>query len=460
MQDVLLLISTIGLLAAGCLVPFVMALGYVWVDMFSPHMISESLLQPVPMSYIFGLGSVISYVVRDRREPPRLSGITIAIILLAIWITLTTTWAVRPDMAWWRWDLAIKMAFFATFLPYVIRSRVQIEALALVYLFCIAAHTVPWGLKTMLTGGGYNQALGLMRAGQSLLEESSVISAVCVMVVPFALVWRKHSILLPKTRIVAIAMWAIIVLSLIASIGTFARTALVAFAVCGSLMWLRSRQKLLFLVIAAVLGVIMFAVTSDKWVARVSTVTDYASENSAYVRILVWEWALNFVAQNPLGGGFWAYLINRIEVPNPSGGAASVQYARAWHNIFIAVLAEHGFPGFILYTSIIGMVLVTLQRCRRLTRGLIEHAWCFEFAGALQISIITLFAAGNFVEFGWTPVIWYLFSMSIALREYVRKSVEAPVVRYSFNPVRAKVETPGPILPGQPAFTPTAQSRR
>lgn len=143
MQDLLLLLATVGFLAAGLLVPFVMSLGYVWVDLFSPHLISASLLSSVPLSLGFGVMAVLVYLIADRRSPPRLSTVTSVQVALCIWITLTTTWAVSPDTAWWRWDLAIKVAFFAAFLPYVIRSRVQIEALALVYLFSIAAHTVP-----------------------------------------------------------------------------------------------------------------------------------------------------------------------------------------------------------------------------------------------------------------------------------------------------------------------------
>ena len=146
------------------------------------------------------------------------------------------------------------------------------------------------------------------------------------------------------------------------------------------------------------------------------------------MRILVWRWALDFVSSHPFGGGFWAYLVDRIEIPGVDGGPPSVQYARAWHNIFVAVLAQNGFVGITLYVSMIVLTLSGLQRVQRLTRRIPEHLWCADFAQALQVCLITLFAAGNFVEFGWQPVIWYLFSMAVALREYVRRAVELPDV--------------------------------
>jgi len=411
MQDLLLLVATLGFFSAGVLVPFVMSLGYVWVDMFSPHLVSASILSGLPISLTFAVSAIVLYLLRDRKYPPKTSAILWTQLLLCIWITLTSTWAVRPDIAWERWDPSIKVALFATFLPYVIRSRVQ-----------IAAHTVPWGMKTLLTGGGYNQQLGLLRGNQSLLEDSSVISAVCVMMAPFALVWQKHSILLPKTKLIAVGIWSIIVLSLVASIGTFARTALVAFAVCGGAMLLRAKRKVLFLCVASVLGAVMFAVTSDKWLARINTVNDYENESSAYVRVLVWRWTLEFSTSHPFGGGFWAYVVNRIELPGPNG-SVSVQYARAWHNIFIGLLGEHGYVGLGLYLFLVFQIFYAMRVVQRATRASAEHQWCADFAQTLQICLLTLLISGNFVEFGWQPVIWYLFSMAVALREYVRRAI-------------------------------------
>ena len=52
MTDLLLTLSFVAFLALGTLAPFVFALGYVWVDIFAPHRISDAILTTVPVALI------------------------------------------------------------------------------------------------------------------------------------------------------------------------------------------------------------------------------------------------------------------------------------------------------------------------------------------------------------------------------------------------------------------------
>ena len=461
MQDLILLLATVAFLAAGFVVPFVLSLGYVWVDIFGPHLISASILAGQPVSLIMGAAALGVFFLTDRKSPPRFTAIMVLQILLCLWITATTQWAVAPILAEDRWNLAVKAMAIATFLPFVFRTRVQIEAFVLVYLFSIAGHIIPWGLKTFLAGGGYNMSLGLATSGTTLLQESSTLSAVCVMIVPILLAMRKNSVLLPRGRLRDLVMYSLVILGPVAAIGTFARTALVAFGVGGIAMWLRSKRKILFLVVLAVMAGVMFSVTSDRWTSRIETAADYQSENSAYVRILVWRWALDFLQSHPFGGGFGSYAVNQIQVPSGEGGATVTQYGRAFHNVFVALLGEHGYIGFILYVSMLLLAFFGLQKVHRVTRASEEHKWCSDLAQALQIAMATIYSAGMFVEIGWSPLVLYLVSMSVCLREYVRRVCEPTTVslaeRMRAKSVPANAPLPAPAFgAASPGFSRTA----
>jgi probable O-glycosylation ligase (exosortase A-associated) len=267
------------------------------------------------------------------------------------------------------------------------------------------------------------------------------------MIVPLLLVMRRHSLLLPKNWTTTAGVFGIIVVSLVGAIGTFARTALVALAVGGTSMWLRSKRKLSFLLAALVMGGIMFTVTSDRWAQRISTISDYESESSAFVRILVWRWTWEFAQSHPFGGGFWAYTTNRIEIPSNTGGEPLVQFARAYHNIYFAVLGDQGYPGLMLYMTMVLLTLLALRKTRKLLQGLPEHLWCVDLAQALQVSILTMLAVGMFVEIGWTPIIWYLFSMSVCVRAYARRVLQ-PVTL----PQRGMLAPMRPALSDRPEF--------
>ena len=417
MSDLFIAFAFLGFLAFGLVAPFFLSLGYVWVDTFSPQFVGAGLLGNVPVAFIMGAAAVGAYLAMDRRAPPRLGLVFALYVLLAIWITLTSSWAVVPDFAWGKWDTSFKTLIFSAFLPFVIRSRIQIEAFVLVMVFSTAAHLLPWGPKTIMTGGGYAQSLGLLSSNSVALSESSVVSAVSMMLIPLLVVLSQHNRIIPPGRLPRLLFYGMIGSFLIGAVGTFARTGLIGLAVMGSGMMLRSKRKIPFVFAAIVAAMLMLAVTSDRWTARVSTIEDYQNDNSAMVRVLVWRWTWDFAVEHPLGGGFEVYRTNRLVLPMAGpDGEPVMEYGRAFHNIYFAVLGEHGFPGLVLYASIMGLALLGLQKTRRVLRGLPEHAWCYEMSGALQISLATLLTCANFVDISFNGLLWERLALPFALR--------------------------------------------
>lgn len=426
MTDLLLVLAFISFFALGTLAPFVFSLGYVWVDIFSPHLLSYGLLKSVPVSFLIGAAAFLSYLLFDRRTPPRPTLLISLYFMLAIWISLTTSWAVVPVDAFVKYDVSIKTLLFAAFMPFVFRTRGQIESFLMVMLFASTAHIMPWGLKTAISGGGYERSLGLLSSNSFWLSESSVISAVCFTFIPLMLVLARHNVLIPPNRYTRIMFYGLSALFAIGAIGTFARTALVAIAVMGSGMWWRAKRKIWFAIGGMVALLFLLLFISDSWTARVSTVADYQNEGSASTRILVWRWTWNFALQNPLGGGFNSFMINRIETANIDPTQPPVvQFGRAFHNIYFAVLGEHGFPGLALYASIQLLTFLALHATRKRLRGYPEHAWCYDLAGALQISLATLLACSNFVDVSFNPIVWNMLALGMCLNYYSLRAVPA-----------------------------------
>jgi len=266
--------------------PFVATLGYVRVDTFQPQYVAYIVLNQFPVAFIMAAVALATYLLLDRRSPPRLSLETILQLAMAAWMTLTLLWAEAPDAAWGKWDWALKTALFAAFVPYVIRSRVQIEAFAQTYVFSLAANFVPFGLKTLISGGGYGTNLGLQQ-GNTGLSEGGLLSTVCLMMVPLAIYLSQHSQLVPRLKLMPLAYWGIAALAIVTAIGTYERSALLGLVVLVIYMWVRTRHKIGFSVVASLIACLMVYTTSSAWTARISTIGSFQSEGSALVRILV-----------------------------------------------------------------------------------------------------------------------------------------------------------------------------
>ena len=406
-------------LVVGFTAPFVFTLGYLWVDVFYPQFLTP-LLASVPVSLIMAVAAGVSYFLADRRAAPRFTAHGLLTICFALWCTLSLTWAVAPVQAWAKWDWAFKSLMFSAFLPYVLRTRVQIEAFLQVLLFAMTLHMLPLGIKNMLSGSSYGRNLGIENANILLLE-SSTLAAASISMIPLVLFLRKHTLLLPKSKITDAMYFFLIGVAVLCAIGTYARTALIGFIVVGAFLWLQSKRKVLFTVCVVVLALGFGYTASKSWEARIDTTTSYNTDTSALGRILVWKWTLGFVASNPLGGGFNAFYIDTIEFPPVDGAAPVIIHGKAFHNIYIEVLGEQGFPGLAMFVAIQLLSLFYLRTIRRRTRDRPEQLWCYDLAGALMTSLLVLLACGNFVGIGYQSIIWYALVMPVCLYGYIRQ---------------------------------------
>ncbi|WP_149536600.1 putative O-glycosylation ligase, exosortase A system-associated [Siccirubricoccus phaeus] len=420
--------SFIGL---GLAAPFVLSLGYVWVSIFRPQSVAYAILPAIPISLLLGVLAIGWFVVRDLRYPPRLTPVLCLILAMGLWVTFTTAvLAVAPEAAWGKWDWAFKTIVFSAFMVFVFRSRIQIEALVQVICFSFAAHFLLVGAKTLVSGGGYGKELGLL-GGNTGFGEGGNFAAATQMCVPLLLYLARHSLLAPRWKLTPFGYIGLACLAVVASIGTYQRSALVGIGVFGLALWWRSKRKLLVGGICLAGALVLAFATSSAWLERMGTIDDYNTESSALTRILVWKWTLGFVAEHPLGGGFHSYLINEIRSPpTPDRPEGVVQQARAFHSIYFEMLGEHGWPGLALFLAINLLTLLSLERVRRQTKGLEQFVWCRDLATALQLALLVLLSSGAFVGIGFQPMFWYLFALGACLHHHwQRASAEIRVAR-------------------------------
>jgi probable O-glycosylation ligase (exosortase A-associated) len=413
-----LLVLYLTFIVLGARAPFIATLGYIWVDTFRPQEVAYILLNQFPVAMIMGAAAVGCYLLLDRRSPPRLSIETVLATLMAVWVTATLLWAEAPEAAWIKWDWAFKTIVFATFIPFVIRSRIQIEAFAQTYVLALAANFIPFGVKTVISGGGYGANLGLEQ-GNSGLSEGGLLSTVCLMAVPLALFLARHSQLIPHLKFFRWAYWGAAALAVVTAIGTYERSAMVGLAAMAIYMWIRTKRKVAFGILGIVAVCLVAYSTSSAWNQRIATIGTFQTENSAFTRILVWKWTLGFAATHPMGGGFQAYLVDHVDVPGTPDSPGVTLFGKAFHSIYFEVLGEHGYPGLAIFLLLAGLMLVKLWRLSKRARAHPELAWVAGLSDALQSGLIVFLTAGAFVGIAFQPMFWYFLAMGVSLNAYM-----------------------------------------
>ena len=448
MSDYLVALVYAAMALGGLVAPFVASLGYVWVDSFYPQYVGRFVMGGFPVAAVMGSTALLTYILMDRRAPPRIGMMIVLTACMAAWMTLSLSWSVSPVSAWLKWDWASKAVLFAGFIPFVFRSRVQIEALLQVHILGTSMHLLAAGIKSFITGGGYNQHVTLLPVDTGI-SESSAMSTMAIAFVPLLLFLRKHSLLVPWPWMRNLFFGAFAMFCFPAAVGTGARTGVVCMIVLGGLYWLQSRRKMVSGVAIAILGILVVVFSPDRWKARMATIDDFQQESSALTRIKVWQWVLDFVRDNPMGGGLRAYEINIIHMPpdafHPEGW---VQRGRAPHSTWFEVLSELGWPGLLLFFALIVLTLVTVRSILRRTKGIESLQWCSDLAKALGMALLVLMAGSTFIGVGFQPWYWLIFASTFCVSEYVRRALSATKPLPGYLQAANKPASPAMPLPG------------
>ncbi|MCW5652272.1 putative O-glycosylation ligase, exosortase A system-associated [Hydrogenophaga sp.] len=411
MRGILLLSVYMAFLYMGFHTPFILVMGYVWADIFTPQRIAYSIMPSIPVSMILGLCVFLSLFRLPKDPDIRLRAATLVTAMFGVWMTITLLWAAVPAAAMYKWDWAVKAVLFSCLIPFFLRSRMHIEAMLWTIVVAGIAHCIPFGVKVLVSGGGYGKPLGLIMYNAGL-GEGSTLAMFAVFLIPMCLYLYKWQTLLPEGKWVKPMLIFFIIMALLTAVGTYARTGLVCIGVLGMLLILRSRHKVAYLVIVGVAGFLLSLITSDEWAGRMGTIGD-DTEGSAMARVAVWFWTLEYVATHPLGGSFDVYRISQTAL-RLSDGSVIMETGRAFHSIYFEILGETGIPGMAMYLTI---VLLTRNAFARIARrkSAPEDAWINDAARYLLFSLYILMAGGAFVAVGFQPYFYYLAALSVGL---------------------------------------------
>jgi probable O-glycosylation ligase (exosortase A-associated) len=309
----------------------------------------------------------------------------------------------------------------------------MIEALSLVMVFSAASIIITGGIKTALSGGGYG-VLNLMVENNSGLYEGSIISTVAICIIPLILYLARHSTVFPDDWRTRGFGYALCFACLLIPIGTEARTGLVCAAILFGLMFLHIRRKMLYGTLGLLVAIAAVPFLPASFTQRMDTITQYQGDESASTRLKVWGWTIDYVRQNPLGGGFDAYRSNSFryetvqKIDEKNGNVryermTVVDKSRAYHSSYFEMLGEQGIPGLLLWLTINFGTILQTERIRRRYRDTTDpaKAWIAPYAQAMGQGHMVYMVGSLFVGIAFQPFVFMLIALQIGLTTYLRR---------------------------------------
>ena len=409
MRDIALTLIFLGLIPVMLKYPWIGVLVYAWVSIFNPHKWTFGFANDFPFAMSAGVVTVVSMLLRWKEVRLPINAITVLLMLLPFWMTVTLLFALEPEAAYVRWVEVMKVFFFTLITASLLHSRKQLEALLWVLVLSIGFYGIKGGIFTLAVGGVY-RVYG--PPGTSYISDNNAIAVALVMTIPL----MQYLANTAASKWIKLGMYGTMLLSGVAVLGSQSRGAFLAIGAMVVFMLLKGERKLLLASALVIVVPLVVGFMPDTWTSRMETIRTY-EDQSAQARLNSWAMAFNLANDRPLvGGGFEPYTSRVFAkyAPDP----LTLQAA---HSIYFQMLGEHGYVGLVLFLCLGIAGWLMARRILRASRDRPDYSWAGNLARAMQVSFIGFTVGGAFVNIAYWEVVYFEIVILMGVYNLVRE---------------------------------------
>jgi putative inorganic carbon (hco3(-)) transporter len=397
--------------------PFYGILLWTIVAFVNPQHLSYGFAASFPLAEAVAIPTLAGFLFFHRGWDRIASREFVLLLVLWIWFVVTSLasthdplFAHHADDTWYRLVFVSKILLMTTIAVCVIDSfkRLRIFLLVIAGSFGLfVAKDLPF---MVMTGGQYR----LYGPAASMIADNNDYGLALNMTVPlFFYLARTET----NRRLKAI-LYGLFLISIPAVFFTYSRGALVGLLAVGFLIFLQMKRRLAFIPVIALATVTALMFAPQAWRDRMSTIGGSPEmDASAMERINAWTFAWRLASESPVTGGgfetftrdmFYRYAPNAADVHGP-------------HSIYFGVLAEHGFPGLIMYLMLVFSCLVsTLSVARNARRYGDERA--YAYANLLRLSLVGFLTSGLFLGKAYFDYYFTIVACIVVLKSICAKA--------------------------------------
>ena len=402
--------------------PFIAVGMSLWTALFFPNAWLWGIAATLRYNLLFAGAAVVGYVALRDKPKVQLGMLGALVLLFFAWTTLSSSMTLgQPELVWEIWSRFGKVVLLFLFIAFVLDKQLHVDFVLCCVVLSVGFYAGLEALKVLATGGAHLVA-GL--PGHALGDRNELALAF-VMTLPICAYLRCQYGRQSVTVRAGLAI--LMMLILVAVVGTHSRGGFVALLGLASYMFLKSRRKLLLALLLLALAAVLTSLAPEAWTTRMQTLGAAEDDASFLGRLVAWKLSFLLAMEHPwFGGGFkaleyfpvWEALSRDVALyPWFSTGSAvpDPKLAHAAHSMLFQVLGEHGFVGLGLYLAILGRAILGVRRAGKLAAGVAQAGWIGQLATVLQLCLWTFFVGGAALNVAYFELTFALFGIVIVL---------------------------------------------
>lgn len=406
LRDIFVTLVVVGGLPACFVHPWVGVLLWSWIAYMNPHRLTWGFAHDAPFAQMIAIATLLGFLfTRDRSPLPRTRE---TYLLMALWtlFTLSTVFALYPDLAWEQWQKVSKVFLFTFLTLMLFQDRTRLRYLFLTIALSLGFYALKGGIFAILTGGQHR-----VQYPDSLMGGNTGFGLAINMALPmfFFLARSEHNRWLRRL------LHAMLVSAIPGVAFTYSRGALLGLGAVILLLLVKANRKVIAALGVTVMAVFLVNFAPAYWFARMESIGEYEQDASAQMRFESWWVFYQIGLDRPLlGAGFRGPIeddLYKQYVPNPLRGEG--QNA---HNMFLNVWGEHGIIAFGVYIALLLCCLLTLRRLRRRRGNATPPAWVRNYSHMIEVSLVGYMACGMFLSAAYMELYYTLVAIVIILQ--------------------------------------------
>jgi probable O-glycosylation ligase (exosortase A-associated) len=404
MRDILITLIIFGILPLAFKRPAVGALLFTWVSLMNPHRLAYGFAYDFPFAATIAAVTMLGLF--TSREPKRMpvTPVTVLMLIFATWMTLTSFFALEPNLVWREWDRVMKTFVMVIITIMVINNQKDLKIFAWVVALSLGLFGLKGGLFTIASGGHFR----VYGPAGSYIEENNGMALALVTVLP--LIWYLRSQLKNKWLILGLTLMT--VMTAVSVVGSYSRGALIGGIAMLFFLWCHSNKKAQTAAVLMSMVVVILLVMPAAWFDRMNTIDDYHQDNSAMGRINAWRFAINIASSFPMGGGYNVFTPHMFTLYAPE----PLNYHVA-HSIWFQVLGDHGFVGLFLFIALMIAAWRTGTRVRKYCETVPELKWAATLSRMCQVCIIGFAVSGSFLSLAYFDLYYDIIAILVCLEK-------------------------------------------
>ncbi len=377
---------------------------YLWIAYFRPESWAWSdLFSTLNLSYIAGVYLVLRTALSGTKI--RLDWRTGLLFVFLALSLLSSAVGLHPDhsLAYWReFSKTIIVSYILTLL---IQTPSDLRLVLTVIVLSLGFESGKQGWAQLVLNPGAPNTNGI-----PFLGDNNLVAVGMAMLLPIvaalgatATGWQKRGF-----QFLSIGV-------LYRGLSTYSRGGFLAMGAMGAIHFWRSPYKLRTAAAVLVATLLVLPVLPQQFWDRMATITAPADErdDSQQSRLHFWQVAIAMANERPLlGVGHNGYERAYNQYDWTEGKYLT---NRAVHSAWFGVLAELGYPGLLIFVTIVCSSLLACRRVRKWSRrgeipGPLGH-----YAIGLETSMVAFMVGGSFVSFHYCEMLWHFFALTMAL---------------------------------------------